>query len=85
MTVLEFQCPFCEKSMKPEINTTGEIPVGTLTLCDCPESRAAWETKHRAEMEARKNLNRGTAVRSRSIVHIGRVPGSTGKRYRSRG
>lgn len=83
MIVPTFKCPYCEKDSKPEVDTTGEIPVGTLIMCDCPEARAAWEAKHRADMERRKNATRGSSVRSRSIVNVGRTPHPNGKqRYR---
>lgn len=85
MIVPTFTCPHCENEVKPTIDTTGEIPVGVLQLCDCPGARAAWEQQHRAAMEARKNALRGTAIRSRSIIHAGRTSQPTGKqRYRSR-
>lgn len=83
--MISFKCPYCEKESTPTVDTTGEMPVGLLVMCDCPEARAAWETKHRADMEARKNAARGTNVRSRSIVHAGRTPQPMGKqKYRSR-
>lgn len=65
------------------MDLSGEMPVGMMTMCDCPESRAAWETQHRAEIEARKNANRGTA-RSRSVIHAGRTPMPISSRRRSR-
>lgn len=85
MIVPSFTCPYCDSESKPTVDTTGEMPVGLMTMCDCPQSRAAWETQHRADIERRKNAARGTGVRSRSIVHVGRTPAPNGKlRYRSR-
>lgn len=80
MIVPTFTCPHCQKDSKPEVDMTGEIPVGTMVLCDCPESRAAWEAEHRATIERRKNAARG-GMRSRSIIHAGRVP-VPNKRYK---
>lgn len=86
MIVPTYVCGYCGSESKPVVDSTGEMPVGTMILCDCPESRQAWETQHRAEMERRKAASRGTSIRSRSIVHVGRTPQPVGaqKRHRSR-
>lgn len=83
MIVPTFKCPYCDKESTPRVDSTGEMPVGLMVMCDCPEARAAWETQHRADMERRKNALRGSSVRSRSIIHAGRTPHPMGK-YRSR-
>jgi phage terminase large subunit GpA-like protein len=77
-------CPHCGNESKPKIDTTGEMPVGMLVMCDCPEARKAWEADHRAKMEARKNATRNASVRSRSIIHAGRTPSPVGKRSKIR-
>lgn len=71
---ISFTCPYCEKVQEPKIDMSGDMPVGTLVACDCMASRTAWETAHRASMERRKNAQRGSSVRSRSLVNVGRVP-----------
>lgn len=82
-SVLVFKCPYCEKEQQPRIDTSQEIATGVLAICDCKESREAWEIQHRADMERKKNAQRGSTLRSKSIVHAGRTPHPTGK-YRSR-
>lgn len=58
MKLPTFTCPFCETEHVGSISTEGEMPVGFLPQCDCPEFRADWEKKHRAEMERRKRKSR---------------------------
>lgn len=84
MIVPTYVCPYCDKESTPTVDTTGEMPVGMMVLCDCPEARAAWETQHRADIERRKNAARGSSVCSRSIIHVGRTPQPMGRKHRSR-
>jgi len=76
-----FKCPYCEKENLAQMDLSGDMPTGVLQLCDCPEFRKAWEADHRAKMERRKQAQRG-GIRSRSIIHVGRTPGPTGKIYK---
>lgn len=84
MIVPTYICDYCGSESKPIIDSTGEMPVGTMILCDCKESRAAWEAQHRADMERRKAASRGSAIRSRSIVHVGRTPQPVGTQRKHR-
>lgn len=55
-----FKCNYCGNEIKPELNfhqDTGER-TGIMAICDCAESRVAWETEHRMKMEARKRAQR---------------------------
>lgn len=75
-----FKCPYCDSDMKPNIDTTGVMPVGMMAMCDCLEARQAWETQHRAEVEARKNASRRGRVREANLLYLGRT--TPGKRRR---
>jgi len=68
-----FKCPYCEKDIKPTIDFTGDMPVGMMPVCDCPESRQAWEAQHRAEVEARKNALRNGRIRASNLLTVGRT------------
>ncbi len=80
MMVPTYKCRYCQKEIVAQMDFSGDIPSGTLPICDCKENRDAWERDHRALMELRKKANRETNVRSRSIVHVGRTPGPTGRK-----
>lgn len=49
-----FPCKFCGKEITAQIS--GDQ--GLLVLCDCKESREAWEREHRATIERRKKARR---------------------------
>lgn len=70
--MIKFKCPFCENEIAAQIDNTGPMPTGMLAMCDCPQARADWEQKHRAEIERRKQARAG--MRSGSIIHAGRTP-----------
>lgn len=68
-----FKCPYCASDIKPNIDSTGTMPVGMMAMCDCPDARKAWEEKHRAEVEARKNANRRGRLREANLLYVGRT------------
>lgn len=84
MIVPTYKCKFCEKETAASMDFSGDVPSGVLSLCDCQESRAAWEREHRAQIEQRKQALRNSA-NTRSIIHVGRTPHPTGRpKHRSR-
>lgn len=80
MIIPTYKCNYCQKEIAAEMDFSGIMLSGTLSICDCKENRDAWEREHRARMEQRKQANRGSEIRSRSIVHVGRTPGPTGRK-----
>lgn len=76
-----FKCPYCAKETTSEVDFSGEMPTGTMQLCDCPQFRAVWEADHRAKME-RKKIAQRSGARSSSIIHVGRTPMPTGRKHR---
>ena len=78
MIIPTFKCPYCDKESTPTMDMTGEMPVGMMVACDCSESRKAWETQHRAEVERRKNARRN------SLTQVGRTTPAHKAKHRSR-
>jgi hypothetical protein len=56
------KCQYCDTITNAKLSAgtvAGGLAHGFVSLCDCAESRQAWEKEHRARIERLKRAKRG--------------------------